>query len=412
MDAGRGFFDGTIDAHGELMSVPEPDRCRYLRAYMNARLLFFPRVYLTDATINNSPAFRQLVIPRKRSRLLRQSHDLPCDYAELVEKGVIAAVVRDDVPPETFSSALRGRQKKNANSDIPSPNYCSAIEELFSSPDASVTQFHLDDVARLFTRKVGEVLKRDLRNREANRIRATLANDVASVSTVTLNELLTLIGELGHKQGSPIYEQFKHLFGLCYTDNVPQSLMLSYQTIVGSRHSRSLDIPVTEHRVPQRYVLDVDCLAYLPSSELTKAMELDERDTFVSALRLFHSQPASGTDDLIGALEAYVRTLNEFFRDYYTAKALSYVGARRERPLYIRVLGHWAYTAVEITVGAITPPPVPQVVAAEAFARLCILQCYERPKGDTGLLQDLAPDLARRSAIVASGPPHDSAMQG
>jgi hypothetical protein len=400
VNIGEGFFDSTIDAHGKLMSCPAEERCAFLRAYMNARLLFFPKVYLTDATINNNGAFRQLIMPEKGNGYLGGNLDLPCDYAELVKAGVIVAAIRDDVPRDAFSAILLDRQKNHGHSDLPPRRYTEVVQELFSAPKAVVAQFNLNDVAALFENKAKSFLRQTYADdKNIDRLRVRLADELETMPKVDFNGLLTRLEQFGVDKDSFFYKVFKEEFSKCYNNNVPQSLNLNYQAIVGGEQYKNNNIPVFEYGVSQRYVFDTECLAYLPSKELLNALTLSERYKFVRQFGLYQSGEAASGDALITAYERYVRQLDRFFSDCFTRAALTAIQERPQRPLYIKVLNSTAMQLITIGLGMI--PVLGNAINLTSLASLFFVSRQEKKEKDRELFEKRLANLAQRSVIIA-----------
>ncbi|MDR1914785.1 MAG: hypothetical protein LBQ68_09950 [Clostridiales bacterium] len=332
--------------------------------------------------------------------------DLPCDYAKLIEAGVIVAAVRDDIPKSEFSSTLLERQKHNKHSDLPSKRYTKTIQELYASPQASIKQFRLSDVAGLFETKAREFL-RTPHTGDVNfdKIRQRLLSDIGYMKQIDLNGLLTRLETYGFSNESSIYQAFKVSFAKCYNNNVPQSLNLNYQAVVGDTRialHEDNGIPLFDYGVSQRYVFDIDCLAYIPSSELINALTLSERYEFVRQFNLYQSGNSADNNALISAYECYIRRLDKFFRDCFTRKTLAIVRERPERPLYIKIISSVAFQMITIGLGAV---PLTYgfslALSAASVATLYFINRQEEREKIQEIFEKRLADLSERSVIIS-----------
>jgi len=352
----KGFYDSTLDPHGVLMNISEEGRCRFLRAYINARLLFFPQLYLTDATINNNGALRQLILSNERQ-------DIVCDYEELIKEGSIIATVRDKLPLENFSSELRKIQERNKHTNLPSEEYTRKIDNLFNEKYGNIIEFKLEDVSKRFTDKVKCFLEDDysinyaindrmqmsnvnnwdqtgnlnglLKN--SNIVRVKLLEEINWAQTVDLNGLLTKIENYGYKKEYLVYELFKTKLSECYNNNIPESLNLNYQTMV-SELLLNIDEheSVFKHEVPQRYVYNIDCLANLPSKALIEAKNLPQRDKFNAEFNKYQIGNTKSENALFSSFENYIKELDYFIKNNLTEAIKTEMKNHEERLIEIR----------------------------------------------------------------------------
>lgn len=340
MNLKDGFFDSTTNSHNGIISpIAKEDKCRILRAYMNARLLLFPKMYLADSDINNNGALRHLIVPTKDKEYMSKNPDLPCDYAELIKSGCIVATVRDDVELGNFSSTLFEIQKHSKHIDLPSERYTKIIQELFKSPNANLTQFKSNDVADIFKSKAEKLLNQNhFEHKDMDKVRRRLAVDIKNMSTINLNELLIQIESYGFPKETPVYEDLKQILSdECYSNNIAQSLNLNYQSMVGNAHpplNYDDNQLMFEYSVPQTCIFDIDCLAYLPVEKLLEFSKLSERYKFINQFNLFSSGSVKTPDALFSASERYFRQLNKNFEEYYNRHKFK----RPEKLLHIRFL--------------------------------------------------------------------------
>jgi hypothetical protein len=314
----KGFYDSTVDPHdpcGILMTIKDiNERSRFLRAYINARLLFFPKIFLTDATINNSSVLRRLIFSKEKQ------FDFPCDYDKLIKDGSIVAIIRDNLPPEKFSSELTKRQSGNKYTDLPSKKYAKKIDELFNPQNNNIQKFELKEASKLFTDKIKEFLNNEYSardssiNSDVNIVRLKLLNEIDYEQVVNLNGLFAKIDEHCHKE-SNINKIFKEEFSERYKYNIPELLELNYQRMVKPLFETPMYEQIFEYEIPQTYVFNYYSLANLPSEAITEARELPEYKNFYNELNK-HQQDQ--TTDLIPTFEQYIKELDRFIQSKLT----------------------------------------------------------------------------------------------
>lgn len=326
MDFNQGFFDSTIDAHGR---IELRDAVR-LRGYINFRLLFWPHVYFTDATINNHKILRDLMFENTLEVKSDHNRWLPRDYGELLENKVIKIAVRDSLNPH-FSSELRQLQKNAKNLSLPDESYTRKIDNLIK--DDAITQYSLEEVSRLFSSKVKTLLRKNSNDKnKADQIKTVykkLNEKYKNEEKIDFNQILEYLVRTGYQPESSIYKELKSVISECYNNNVPTILKINNQHIFQSMETirdREDDKIRVEWQnengecIPTYF--NILALAYLPSSRLMEIFHISERQKFIDCLASYTASDGYyDYNDVCSAFERYIEEINRIFKDYFDIMA-------------------------------------------------------------------------------------------
>lgn len=362
MDFEQGFFDSTVDAHGD-RRLMDPMR---LRGYINFRLLFWPQVYFTDATINNNMILRDLMFEdRDQDRLQYKYYPkLPRDYHNLFEKRIIKVAVRSDLDAANFSSQLRERQRENQNLSLPDENYVRRIDQLLDSN--AVIIYEIDEVSRLFSEKVKNYLQLEARESgfpERKNVCTNLYSEYRDVERLNFNELLDSVKRSGYHEETDIYKDLKDSISQCYNNNVPESLklnnqefMLSDKFMIDRRENQIIVNHPLNETIPVRF--DIQSLAYLPSEQLSEILNLTERQSFMNQLDLYANQREINYNDLCSTLSTYSEAISNLIGEYYktinTHHGILTTGLQRTGKLAMRIAEHPMTPIISYTLGRLT----------------------------------------------------------
>lgn len=323
MNFSQGFFDSTVDAHGDVR-LRDPMR---LRGYINFRLLFWPNIYFTDATVNNNRILRDLMFENKDGLSGRYPF-LPHDYNKLLKNKVIKIAVRSSLNDETFSSDLRKLQFNGQNLSLPDDEYTKQIENIIS-PDV-IIRYDLNDVSRLFSDKVRKCLANSSNwikpaDEELQKLCERLYDEYQGCQLMKFNDLLDSVREYGYDQDDFMYKKIRTQLSECYKNNVPEILGLNNQHILRAPEPEIIDGRMNDiemiyysdenETVPVHF--DIESLAYLPSGRILEILEMNSRKTFIEKLNRFVDRDRVGYNDVYTEFEKYITDLNMLCKDYF-----------------------------------------------------------------------------------------------
>ena len=371
IDFKKGYFDSSTDAHSiaNLSSrIESKNNMAILRAYINFRLLFWSKMYFTDASINNNPALRHLMFDDK----IVPDHsciNLPRDYYKLLSHSVFKIAVRNTLSIGSHSRELFHLQQLNKHTNLPSEAYSEAIDNIVrdrhSCGKSVAVSYCLESVGLLFATKVKNYLRNEEQeNPELNQAKAALYRHFSRAESINFNDILTKLVDNGYAEGSAIYAKIRLAISSYYNTNVPEVLDLNYETSISGlapntvigKYIPTIDTDTSENSIRFNYAFDPELLAYLPSEVMLEALALSQRYKFVTKLNEAANSQKPDIDMLSESLESFVKQLDLLIKNSYskaTFNALKLISPISKQNFTIRIYESRLSRGIQLVLGFI-----------------------------------------------------------